>query len=516
VIAPVVLRRVVGLRRRVAYVVLLAAIILTLLLPFLLVGTDHLLAFVQVTMNRPTWLSLWAVLDGNYQYGATLPIADRFSPENIGVPDASALPWPIIHLVFLAVFLFVVTRRIDWQAPSVSVTFAGLMVNLVLLWSKGFSGQFIANAVPFIVLLAPNLRGAFYTGLLSILWVAEWPIAFLAVDGSAWFITWLVIVRTATLLALSLEHASGMIRNSAQPSPRLASRLTRVSTGILIAGWLTVLPAGIAAVNVYTQTRLDTDPATPALALIQATSGSANRTIVFAVPRLFRRLYPLAHVAGEVWLLPSDRHVPEPHRVTWLNGLAARGPFWFVADEGDPGTHQENLDAEAWVSNQACKVDTQIAGSTRVSRFVSIGDAPIHGSLSAVFADEIELTGYRMSGDALRPGSGWCIELAWRALAAPAGDYTVFVHLVDAQGRVVAQNDMSPQGGFAPTGAWSVGVSLADQHGILLPNDLSAGEYTVQVGLYRSDDQSPVRVTRGERLMPDARGILLAIAHVAP
>ena len=512
-IVPIALRRMTQLRQQVGYLSLVVVASLGLILPFLIAGADYVLAFIRATFNRPTWLSIWALLDGNYSFGATIPIVDRFSPANIGTADASQLPWPIIHLTFLGLFLFVYTRRMDWRDSIKSIAFAGFTVNLFLLWSKGFSGQFVVYVVPFVALLMPNLRGALYTALLSVLWVAEWPIAFQMLEGQHWFIAWLVIMRTAILIALCLEYVVRL-------SP-IAYRLSPIATAILVIGWISVVPIGIASISAYTQTRLAADPAATSIDLIRASS-SQSGTIVFAAPRIFRRLYPAARSIGDPVLLPTARHTPEEVRMSWLDEIATRGPFWFIADEGDADTRQENLDAEAWVSDRACKVATMLTGSARVSRFVgaltSVGDTgmPTKVGTTRTFADEIELVGFQLSEHMLRPGSGLCVELNWQVIQAPSADYTAFVHLVDSQGRLVAQNDQQPQGGFAPTSVWTVGSAIADKHGLILSADLPPGEYIVRVGLYRSDDQSPVRVTHGERLLPDATGIILATVSVIP
>ena len=73
---------------------------------------------------------------------------------------------------------------------------------------------------------------------------------------------------------------------------------------------------------------------------------------------------------------------------------------------------------------------------------------------------------------------------------------------------------MPPQGSFAPTSQWKAGSSLVDKHGLILPADLAAGDYTLQIGLYRSDDQAPVKVTRGDQLMPEAIGVIVTTVKV--
>jgi hypothetical protein len=261
--------------------------------------------------------------------------------------------------------------------------------------------------------------------------------------------------------------------------------------------------------------RLANDPATPAIDLI-ANSGPGNKAIVMSSNRVYRRLSPAARPIGETLLLPIAKHVPEEVRAQWLDDLTARGPFWFIADEGDPESVEENRKAHVFVSEHVCKVDTQWGGSALVSRFVGRNGTPLSVTTSARFGDQIELTRANLYPATLHSGGTLCVELDWRALNTPDGDYTVFVHLVDPSGQVVAQTDLQPQGGFAPTSQWTAGKPQIDRHGLILPDNLAAGDYTVRLGLYRSDNQSPLRVTRGENLMPDEIGLNLATLKLEP
>ena len=482
-IVPIAVQRLSGWRRRAGYLVLVAALSIGLLLPFVITGKDYVIAFVRATLNRPSWLSIWALFDGNTTFGASVPIIDRFSPQNVGSVPASMVPLPLVTLVFAVVFIFLYTRRIDWRDARQSTAFAGMTVILFLLWSKGFSGQFIVYVLPFIAVLLPNLRGAVYLALLSVLWVAEWPLAFQMMEGQTWFLAWLIVVRTVALIVLIVEFAANLFSHVT----RYSSLMTRYT---LLLCWLTVPIVGVAAVNGYVQARVAADPVSPALEFVREQKYD-NAPLVFVGTQLYRRLYTAAQPLGEVLLLPGTKHVPEDVRGPWLNDLIAHGPFWLIADEGDPATRDENLKAEQWVIAHACPIDSMSAGAGRVTRFTAAPVGQTHMVQSA-FNDEITLDGYRLSQATAKPGATLCVELDWKALKTPAGDYTVYVHVIDPEGKLIAQNDMQPRNGFAPTSHWTVGAALADRHGVILPASLPTGEYTIQVGLYRTDDQSPV------------------------
>ena len=62
--------------------------------------------------------------------------------------------------------------------------------------------------------------------------------------------------------------------------------------------------------------------------------------------------------------------------------------------------------------------------------------------------------------------------------------YKVFVHVVDASGAVLAQQDGEPVGGFTPTTRWLPGEIVVDAHEVRLPAGLAPGSYTVLAGMY--------------------------------
>jgi len=72
----------------------------------------------------------------------------------------------------------------------------------------------------------------------------------------------------------------------------------------------------------------------------------------------------------------------------------------------------------------------------------------------------------------------------WQATQTPRRDLTVFVHLYDAAGQLVASHDGQPVYGYLPTTRWPAGELIPDRHDISLPKDLPAGDYTLATGLY--------------------------------
>ncbi len=80
------------------------------------------------------------------------------------------------------------------------------------------------------------------------------------------------------------------------------------------------------------------------------------------------------------------------------------------------------------------------------------------------------------------------LTLTWRALATPDESYTVFIHLMDGAGQVVAGHDYTPLGGAAPTylwfPKWLPGQTFDDPYRLEVPAGLPAGDYWLEVGMY--------------------------------
>jgi hypothetical protein len=77
------------------------------------------------------------------------------------------------------------------------------------------------------------------------------------------------------------------------------------------------------------------------------------------------------------------------------------------------------------------------------------------------------------------------VTLYWLALRDVGADFKVFVHLLDADGQVVAQHDGDPVGGFTPTTRWRAGELIADRHRLSLPPGIPGASYALKAGMYQ-------------------------------
>ncbi len=105
--------------------------------------------------------------------------------------------------------------------------------------------------------------------------------------------------------------------------------------------------------------------------------------------------------------------------------------------------------------------------------------------LNARLGDQFALVGFDAPAR-ITPGQTLTVTLAWQALGETDQDVKVFIHLLDLNGRVVAQSDAMPAGWTRPTSGWQVGEFVTDTHVLETGRDLTPGEYRLVAGMYDS------------------------------
>ena len=104
-------------------------------------------------------------------------------------------------------------------------------------------------------------------------------------------------------------------------------------------------------------------------------------------------------------------------------------------------------------------------------------------SQRAEFSHAIAMIGFD-APEKIAPGDEAGLTLYWQSLAPMRDDYTVFAHLLDPNGKIVAQADHQPQDGQYPTSIWDMGEQVRDDFSIHIPSDLPAQEYRLEIGWY--------------------------------
>lgn len=158
-----------------------------------------------------------------------------------------------------------------------------------------------------------------------------------------------------------------------------------------------------------------------------------------------------------------NRALRDPRRV-WLI-------TWYGA--GDKGNWYEKRLRHEWAS-----VHEEFTDGFRLLLFARPPDS--NSSRPAGYAfGHIRLTQYSLQTD----DSMLYVSLSWEAATPPPENYTSFVHVIAADGSLLAGQDRQPLGGFRPTAAWQPGEIIADRFAFALTAEQLNGA-RIEVGWY--------------------------------
>ncbi len=177
----------------------------------------------------------------------------------------------------------------------------------------------------------------------------------------------------------------------------------------------------------------------------------------------------------------------------------------FVNDEAIPGR-------PAW---RPWRSDALRLGTVQVQPWPLITTLPTADVelTEATFGDLAQLYGFHLEAI----DNNLQVTLYWQVQTPPDSNYFAFVHLVAADGTIIAQVDQTPVNGLRPTKGWRAGEVLTDVYTLPNPDNLPSGAYTLNVGLYQPDtfQRLPV-IYQGERQPNDQMRLIIMDTRPSP
>lgn len=157
--------------------------------------------------------------------------------------------------------------------------------------------------------------------------------------------------------------------------------------------------------------------------------------------------------------------------------------FWGEGERDPNGIIRNTLDSQAY------EVYSRWYGNVRLVLYAVLEappDEPTH-TINQKFGGPITLKGYAISG-ITAPGNLVGVTLFWETDSPLEKRYKVTVQLLNPDGSLAAQHDSEPANGRSITTTWKPGITVVDNHGILIPQYLAPGEsYTLIVSMYELD-----------------------------
>jgi len=118
----------------------------------------------------------------------------------------------------------------------------------------------------------------------------------------------------------------------------------------------------------------------------------------------------------------------------------------------------------------------------------------------ALLAQSVRLIGYNVAGGTNR-GEMLSFTAFWECLSPMDENYKVFFHVVDSEGKLLAQKDGEPVTGFYPTTTWRVGQIIRDQYDLFFADESARNATGLRIGMYSSvtGERLPVTLSNGEQ-----------------
>ena len=135
------------------------------------------LASLQSQPSRSSWQTIWALLDGNMTTGAFLPIAEKLNPAmaSFRMGNPALIPTWLTLIIFGLLGLWLLFR-IDAQNKQGLIPMIGITWVLFLIWSPGWSPQWVLYLLPLICLSLPVSQSVLLSFGLLFLSLIEWPV----------------------------------------------------------------------------------------------------------------------------------------------------------------------------------------------------------------------------------------------------------------------------------------------------------------------------------------------------
>jgi 4-amino-4-deoxy-L-arabinose transferase-like glycosyltransferase len=209
-----------------------------------------------------------------------------------------------------------------------------------------------------------------------------------------------------------------------------------------------------------------------------------DQTNYFAMQRdadqflLNQETEPVDRWLGDPWIgtIADLNRVLNQHPQTWFVIDTIRLPVYYGGDWLAFLKTQMEL---VWAEDEALVYRTR-------NNQLPLPVAP-SSHLQANLANQIRLLGYdaRLQPPTAGAEGTYHLTLFWSSTASIPADYTVFIHVRDINGTIVAQCDSQPLGGDYPTSRWQPNETIIDPHQVPLPAGLRPGEYQIWVGMYQ-------------------------------
>jgi hypothetical protein len=232
------------------------------------------------------------------------------------------------------------------------------------------------------------------------------------------------------------------------------------------------------------------------------------------------------------YVVPAERDRPVATRLAEAEQIAgAYRRVWFLP------MLQQGFDEQGevlnWLDRHADRVEQVFFPGYHINLYLS--PPTIETSMieyPVTFAEGLRLRGYQIldrAGESrlrpqdqaepefvlsLEPEEAFTLSLYWQADGPTAIPYTVFVHLIAADGFNRTSQDNQPVWGSYPTNEWQPREQVVDKYTLTLPAGTPPGDHRLRLGWYGAEGQERLAVLDAAGQASDDHVILNTIIRV--
>lgn len=398
----------------------------------------------------------------------------------------------ILSLLFFAPWLITAISQISSQ-PNISEVYSwGAIIRIVQGWfafgrtfEEGMGGMEVVVyfLMAFGVLgITDNRKHAWWTILFPIIWVLVSTGLYLYLGLYARYLRFLLPAQIAFALWMGrgiwvLWEIVPRTTEGKKPNKyRMMLPKVAATVAILAFGWqqFTLLDP------LYHNETYQRDDYRSMVATIEAEADEGDAIILSApgIQEIFGYYYD---DFVPVYTLPAGENIAEDTKAI-IEGHSRIYVVLYGQSEQDP----DGL-VTATLNQTAFPISGEWVGDVRFERFASPAEFSESETVNIGFGEHITLESIALNRRNFNPNDALQIQLEWVTDSLLDIRYKVFVQLLNSEGVLVAQRDSEPGGNQALTTLWQAGETVVDNHALAIP-DLAAGDYTLILGLYDSEN----------------------------
>ena len=167
--------------------------------------------------SKGSWETIWALIDGNLQTGNFGSLNERSDPETALLlrGNPAQVPAWLSLIPFVGLGVLILSRKAP-EDDLQRIALLGLTWGLFLLWSTGYSPQWVLYLLPVILLILPEKEALLFGFAFIFVNLLEWPV--LLSRGYFWGL-WLTVPLRYVLLILFSYSCVRIYLSKAIPEP---------------------------------------------------------------------------------------------------------------------------------------------------------------------------------------------------------------------------------------------------------------------------------------------------------